>query len=130
MGAGGDNLSPDLSWRDAPSGTRSYLILLHDPDAPTPAGFTHWCAFNIPAGVQSLTTGASSQGMPQGTVQARNSYGTDDYGGACPPPGDPAHAYHLTRYALDTERIDLPAGEPAARVIFMATPPHPREKWG
>ena len=122
MGAGGDNLSPDLTWRDAPSGTKSYVLILHDPDAPTPAGFTHWCAFNIPAAIQSLATGASSEGMPQGTVQARNSYGTNDYGGACPPPGDPAHAYHLTLYALGTDAIDLPEGAPADKVIFMATP--------
>ncbi len=122
LGAGGDNLSPDLSWREAPAGTQSYVLLVHDPDAPTPAGFTHWCAFNIPAGVRSLATGASSEGLPGGAAQARNSYGTNDYGGACPPPGDPPHAYHLTLYALDTERIDLPEGAPAEKVIFMAAP--------
>ena len=121
MGAGGQNLSPDLAWKDAPAGTKSFLILVHDPDAPTPAGFTHWCAFNIPASVNSLPTGASTEGMPAGTVQGMNSYGTPDFGGACPPPGDPAHAYHLTLYALGTERIDLPAGAPAEKVVFMAT---------
>ena len=121
MGAGGDNLSPDLTWRDAPSGTKSYLILLHDPDAPTPAGFTHWCAFNIPASVTSLSTGASSEGMPAGTRQGLNSYGMTQYGGACPPPGDAAHAYHLTLYALDTDALDVKEGTPAEQVVFMAT---------
>ncbi|WP_116127471.1 YbhB/YbcL family Raf kinase inhibitor-like protein [Lewinella sp. IMCC34183] len=121
MGAGGDNLSPDLTWRDAPKGTKSYIIVIHDPDAPTPAGFTHWCAFNIPASVTSLPTGASSEGMPAGTLQGANSYGMNGYGGACPPPGDPAHAYHLTLYALDTEAIDLPEGAPMPKVVFMAS---------
>ena len=121
MGAGGQNLSPDLAWKDAPAGTKSFLILVHDPDAPTPAGFTHWCAFNIPASVDSLSTGASSEGMPAGTLQGMNSYGTPDFGGACPPPGDHAHAYHLTLYALSTEKIDLPAGAPPEKVVFMAT---------
>ena len=121
MGAGGDNLSPDLTWRDAPSGTKSFLILVHDPDAPTPAGFTHWCAFNIPASTTSLATGDSSEGMPAGTRQGMNSYGMNGYGGACPPPGDPAHAYHLTLYALGTDEIDLPEGSPAEKVVFMAT---------
>lgn len=121
MGAGGNNLSPDLTWKDAPSGTKSFLILVHDPDAPTPAGFTHWCAFNIPASVTSLPTGASSEGMPEGTIEGGNSYGTIGYGGACPPPGDAAHAYHLTLYALGTDTIDLPAGSPAEKVVFMAT---------
>ncbi len=121
LGAGGDNLSPDLTWRDAPTGTKSFMILIHDPDAPTPAGFTHWCAFNIPANVTSLATGDSSKGMPSGTRQAMNSYGAIGYGGACPPPGDPAHAYHLTLYALGTDQIDLEAGSPAEKVVFMAT---------
>ncbi|WP_116108223.1 YbhB/YbcL family Raf kinase inhibitor-like protein [Lewinella sp. IMCC34191] len=121
MGAGGENLSPDLSWKNPPSGTKSYLILVHDPDAPTPAGFTHWCAYNIPASVTSLPTGASSEGMPEGTLQGMNSYGVAEFGGACPPPGDVAHAYNLTLYALDTDSLEVPAGSPAEKIVFMAT---------
>lgn len=120
MGAGGDNLSPDLSWSNPPAGTKSYLIICHDPDAPTPAGFTHWCAFNLPASISSLATGASNNSMPAGSIECANSYGMSGYGGACPPPGDPAHAYHLTIYALGAEKLDLDASTPPPKAIFMA----------
>ncbi len=120
MGVGGQNLSPQLSWKNPPSGTKSYLIVLHDPDAPTPAGFTHWCAFNIPASVTSLKTGASTEGMPEGVIQTTNSFGNNRYDGAAPPPGDEPHAYNLTIYALSAEKLDLGAGTPPPRVIFTA----------
>ena len=122
MGAGGDNLSPDLRWENAPDGTKSFLICLHDPDAPTPGGFYHWCAFDIPANVNSLNEGASKLGMPAGSKQTQSSYGTKGYGGCCPPPGDPAHAYHFTLYALDTEELGLTEDAPPSKVIFMAQP--------
>ncbi|PHI21830.1 YbhB/YbcL family Raf kinase inhibitor-like protein [Lewinellaceae bacterium SD302] len=120
MGAGGDNQSPDLSWSGAPAGTKSYVLILHDPDAPTPAGFTHWCVFNIPASCSRLDSGASNNAMPSGSVEVTNSYGMPGYGGACPPPGDLAHAYHFTLYALDTEKLELDASTPPPKVIFMA----------
>ena len=120
MGVGGQNLSPQITWKNAPAGTKSFLIYLHDPDAPTPSGFTHWCAFNIPSSVNSLATGASTQGMPAGTVQATNSYGNQRYDGAAPPPGDEAHAYLLTVYALGVEKLDLDASVPPPRVVFTA----------
>ena len=44
----GDDASPELSWRDAPSETKSFALIVHDPDAPRPGGFTHWVVYNIP----------------------------------------------------------------------------------
>lgn len=119
FGAGGDNKSPDLNWSDAPAGTKSFLITCYDPDAPGP-GWWHWCAFNIPASTSSLAEGDSQQAMPSGTVEVRNSYGSKGYGGACPPPGDTAHAYHLTIYALSTDALPLDESAQPAMVLFMA----------
>ena len=119
MGVGGQNLSPQLSWKNAPSGTESFILFLHDPDAPAPNGFTHWCAFNIPASVSELKVGASTEGLPPGSVQCRNGFGNYRYDGSAPPPGDAAHAYNLTLYALDTT-LDLDGSASPAKVIFMA----------
>jgi Raf kinase inhibitor-like YbhB/YbcL family protein len=119
LGVGGQNQSPDLSWDNAPEGTESFILLLHDPDAPAPSGFTHWCVFNIPANVSRLSVGASTGGMPEGAVQAENSFGNHRYDGPAPPPGDEPHAYHLTIYALDT-KLELDATASPPKVIFMA----------
>ena len=119
MGVGGRNLSPQLRWSNPPSGTASYILFLHDPHAPAPNGFTHWCAFNIPATVTELKAGASTAGMPEGSVQCRNGFGNYRYDGSAPPPGDAPHAYHLTLYALDTT-LDLDGSAPASKVLFVA----------
>lgn len=120
FGAGGANRSPELSWSGAPEGTKSYIVILHDPDAPGPGGWWHWCAFNIPASAEGLAENASQEGMPGKAVQVANSYGSKDFGGACPPPGDQAHAYHLTVYALGTEQLELDETASPAMVLFVA----------
>lgn len=118
FGAGGENLSPELSWINAPEGTKSFLITCHDPDAPTPSGWWHWCICNISAEVDKVESGITADS--QIGIQALNDYGSVGYGGACPPPGDPFHAYHFTAYALDTEKIDVENGVMPAMVIFLA----------
>lgn len=118
FGAGGENISPALSWSNAPEGTKSFLITCHDPDAPTPSGWWHWCICNISSELNELKAGVNSDSN-LGT-QALNDYGTVGYGGACPPPGDPYHAYHFTIYALDTEKIEVENGVMPAMVIFLA----------
>ncbi len=120
FGAGGDNQSPDLAWNNAPEGTKSFMIICHDPDAPGPGGWWHWCACDIPAGVSSLPAGASTKSMPAGTIELHNSYGAVGYGGACPPPGDEAHPYHLTIFALKTEKLGVDAGASPAMMLFVA----------
>jgi len=122
MGCTGNNISPALQWKDAPSGTRSFAVTLYDPDAPTGSGWWHWVVYNIPAAVTALPEhagDASGQLLPAGAVQARTDFGTPGFGGACPPPGDKPHRYILTVYALKTEKIDVPADSSPAMVGFM-----------
>lgn len=105
MGCTGANISPQLSWKDAPVGTKSFAITLFDPDAPTGSGWWHWLALNIPANVSSV-----AQGSPMKDVlQTKNDFGTMSYGGACPPAGDGMHRYQYTVWALPKAKIDLPA---------------------
>lgn len=119
FGAGGENKSPALRWSNPPTGTQSFLIICHDPDAPGPGGWWHWCAFDIPGSARTLEENASTN-MPKGSVQVNNSYGSVGYGGCCPPPGDQAHAYHMTIYALGTESLGLDESASPAMVMFVA----------
>jgi Raf kinase inhibitor-like YbhB/YbcL family protein len=76
-----------------------------DPDAPTPGGFWHWWAYDIPANASGLRKGAGGRSrLPAGAEQGRNDFGSDGYGGPCPPKGRPHH-YAITVYALDTPRL-------------------------
>jgi hypothetical protein len=121
FGCSGKNISPQLSWQNAPAGTKSFAITAYDPDAPTGSGWWHWVVFNIDKSVDTLKTGASGSGegkagMPAGAVESVTSFGTKGFGGACPPQGDKAHRYIFTVYALDTEKLDI---EPEARAELI-----------
>ena len=121
MGCTGNNVSPALSWSGAPTKTRSYAITMYDPDAPTGSGWWHWVAYNIPASVTKLAAGAGDESkhlIPAGAAQGHNDGGTVGYMGPCPPAGDKAHHYHITVYALDTDKIDAPANATAAYIGF------------
>lgn len=118
FGCDGGNLSPQLSWQGAPAGTRSFAITAYDPDAPTGSGWWHWLAFNIPADTTSLASGASGNTMPAGSVESRTDYGSVGFGGACPPAGDKAHRYQFTVFALNTDKLDLPADSSGALVGY------------
>jgi hypothetical protein len=127
MGCKGENLSPPLSWSDAPEGTKSFAIMVHDPDAPTGgAGIWHWVVVNIPASVTSLEAGASTPDgskLPPGSRQINNDYlgmtGNPAWGGPCPPKGKPAHAYNFTIYALKVEKLDLPPAATGSQAGFF-----------
>jgi len=118
-GCTGTNVSPALSWSGAPEGTKSFVVTVYDPDAPTGSGFWHWVMFNIPANVTSLPEGAGTPGKePAGATQIQNDYGTVGYGGPCPPKGDKPHRYIFTVFALKTEKLDLTTAVHAAVVGF------------
>lgn len=114
-GCGGQNVSPQLAWANAPEGTKSFALICFDPDAPTGSGFYHWVVANIPASVTSI----SENTLPPGAVEGSTDYGESKYGGPCPPTGDPPHRYHFTIYALDIPSIES-AGPTmtGARLVF------------
>ena len=97
----GGSISPPLSWSGVPAGTRSLALILHDPDAPKPGGFTHWIMYNIDPRAKSLPEGIPARARIGGSVvQGSNDAGRPGYFGPCPPSG--MHRYFLTLYALDT----------------------------
>jgi Raf kinase inhibitor-like YbhB/YbcL family protein len=118
MGCTGESKSPALEWKNAPEGTKSFALLVHDPDAPTGgAGFWHWIVYNIPAGTTSLPEGGP---LPPGAVQGNTDMGKPGYIGPCPPPGSPKHHYNFMLYPLKVEKLDVPPGATASYVGFNA----------
>jgi len=110
----GKNQSPPLAWRDAPAKTRTFALIMHDPDAPN-GDFIHWVVFDLPADARELTAG-TGRGEPP--VQGTNSFGRIGYDGPCPPPG-PAHHYDFQLIALDA-KLGLGHGATAAEVESRA----------
>ncbi|KJF83667.1 kinase inhibitor [Photobacterium angustum] len=117
FGHDGDNVSPQLSWENAPEGTKSFAITCFDPDAPTESGFWHWQVINIPASTTSIDQGAS--GKLAAGLEMRNDYGFNGYGGACPPEGHGMHRYQFTVWALPVEKLEVPDDASCALVSFM-----------
>lgn len=112
----GENKSPQLAWSAGPSGTKSFAVTMHDPDAPHAGGWWHWLVFDIPASAEGLPEDAGSgKGLPPGAVQGMTDFQTRDYGGPCPPPGR-AHRYVFTVYALKVAKLRVSAGDPPGRV--------------
>jgi len=93
----GEDVSPALEWSGVPEGTKSFAVVVHDPDAPLVDGFTHWVAYGIPADATGL--GESGEGVTQG----KNSFGNTGYSGPAPPPGHGTHHYYFWVYALDDD---------------------------
>lgn len=114
FGCTGKNLSPALAWSGAPEGTKSFALLVHDPDAPTGgAGWWHWLVINIPASATGLAKDAGradGSGLPAGALHVNTDFGAPGWGGPCPPVGDKPHRYVFTLYALKTERLDAGGG--------------------
>ncbi|MBC3988366.1 YbhB/YbcL family Raf kinase inhibitor-like protein [Streptomyces sp. AC563] len=122
---GGRDVSPQLSWRGAPEGTRSYAVTVYDPDAPTGSGFWHWAVADIPADVTELPEGAGDEagsGLPGGAFQLPNDARAARFVGAAPPAGHGAHRYVIAVHALDVATTGVPAdATPAALGFAMAS---------
>lgn len=120
FGCKGENISPQLNWEGAPEGTKSFVLTMYDPDAPTGSGWWHWLVVDIPASAKELPRGSGSDKapLPKGARQMRTDYGKPGYGGPCPPPGNP-HRYIFTLYALKVDKLDVDADASAALVGFM-----------
>lgn len=101
---GGQDRSPQLSWSGFPKSTKSFVVSMYDPQAPTGSGFWHWAVANIPVGATSLPEGAgdpSSTSLPAGAFQLAGDAGVKQYVGAAPPAGSGEHDYYITVTALD-----------------------------
>ena len=118
--AGGENISPHLRWSGFPEQTRGFVLTCFDPDAPTGSGFWHWVLVGLPAGTTELPQGAGRPGgdLPPGAFHVRSDYGTNEYGGAAPPPGDRPHRYVFAVHAVDTENLGLTSDVSPAYVGF------------
>jgi hypothetical protein len=105
----GEDISPALEWSDIPEETKSFVLIVDDPDAPDPANpkmtWVHWILYNIPAAVSFLPENVKDVDLPEGTLQGLNDWKKTGYGGPCPPIGK--HRYFHKLYALDIILPDL-----------------------
>lgn len=112
FGAGGSDTSPALSWSGFPEGTKSFVVTVYDPSAPTAAGFWHWAVADIPVTVTSLPSGAGDDegsALPEGALQLKNDASLARYLGAAPPAGHGKHEYFIAVHAVDVETLGLDA---------------------
>ena len=119
FGAGGQDVSPDLTWSGFPAATQSFIVTMYDPDAPTPSGFWHWALVDLPSDTTSLPVGAgeSDDALPAGR-HITNDAGLQGYVGAAPPPG-PAHRYYIVVTALDIQSVNVPGTASPALTLFQ-----------
>ena len=117
FGAGGADVSPQLSWSGFPEGTKSFAVTVFDPDAPIPSGFWHWAVHDIPVTTTELAANAGDEGganLPAGAVTLRNDGGGARFLGAAPPEGHGPHRYFVVVHAVDVESLGVgPDSSPA-----------------
>jgi hypothetical protein len=117
----GEDLAPQLSWSGAPAGTKSFAIIVDDPDAPDPKApkmtWVHWVAYDLPAATTSLAQGGA---LPSGARDGANDWKAAGYRGPCPPIG--RHRYFFKVYALDATLGDL--GTPSKAKLEKAMHGH------
>lgn len=119
MGAGGQDLSPQLSWSGFPERTRSFAVTVFDPDAPTASGFWHWAVANLPDTVSELPAGAGDgSSLPGDAITLRNDAGLHRYVGAAPPAGHGYHRYFVVVHAVGVEKLEIDADASPAYLGF------------
>ena len=114
----GENLSPPLRWEDAPEETKSFALIVEDPDAPS-GTCRHWAIYNIDAGANNLPEGVSAGEF----AQARNYAGRARYDGPKPPKGHGPHHYHFRLAALDVPSLEV-RNDANALELWRAAEPH------
>ena len=120
----GPDRSPALAWNGAPAGTKSFVLIVDDPDAPDPKApkmtYVHWVLYNLPVSAAGLPEAVTAAALPAGTREGRNDWKRFGYGGPCPPIG--RHRYFFKLYALDTPLPEL--AEPAKPAVERAMDGH------
>lgn len=114
---GGQDVSPEIKWSNVPKGTKSIVVTMYDPDAPTQSGFWHWSIKDIPANIDHLEENAgavNSDKLPNEAIAMPMDARMNQYVGAAPAAGDEPHPYHIMVTALDVEKLDIsPDSTPA-----------------
>ena len=121
LGAGGADVSPQLSWSGFPADTKGFAVTCFDPDAPTGSGFWHWAVANIPPSTTELPAGAGDPDtgkLPPGAITLKGDAGAARYIGAAPPAGHGPHRYLFAIHALDLERLPIDASVTPAIMGF------------
>jgi Raf kinase inhibitor-like YbhB/YbcL family protein len=120
LGAGGSDISPQLSWSGFPEDTRSFTVSMFDPDAPTASGFWHWAVANLPASVTDLPAGAGDgTDLPGSAVTLANDASYKRYLGPATPPGDGPHRYFLVVHAVGVETLEVSETSTPAYLDFL-----------
>jgi Raf kinase inhibitor-like YbhB/YbcL family protein len=121
----GQNVSPELSWTNVPAGTKSFVLLMNDPEGRAPSGVSHWVAYGIPTSVTSFAEGETSKPSDK-YVGGKSTMGVGNYSGPCTPPNTTPHHYTFILIATDFEPAELPPGLTRDEVIakFGPAPAH------
>ena len=121
FGCDGGNVSPAIEWTGVPAGTKSIVVSVYDPDAPTDSGFWHWVVANIAPTATGLAEGAGNgkAALPEGAVQVTNDAGAAGFLGACPPEGQD-HRYVVSVKAFGIDKIDVSENTTPAVIGFIA----------
>ena len=118
----GENVSPQLSWTNVPDGTKSFVLLMNDPEGRAPSGVSHWVAYGIPASVTGFAEGETSKPSDK-YVGGKSTMGVGNYSGPCTPPNTTPHHYTFILIATDFEPAELPPGLTRDEVIAKFGPP-------
>ncbi|MBI5233644.1 MAG: YbhB/YbcL family Raf kinase inhibitor-like protein [Deltaproteobacteria bacterium] len=106
----GADVSPELEWANAPQGTKSFSLVVEDPDAPV-GTFVHWVIYDMPLADNGLKKAvAKDKVLPDGSKQGSNDFGRTGYNGPCPPRGLGKHRYFFILRALDVATLDMAPG--------------------
>jgi hypothetical protein len=127
----GDNVSPQFSWSNVPDGTKSFVLLMSDPEGRAPSGVSHWVAYGIPASVTGFAEGETSKASDK-YVGGKSTQGVGFYSGPCTPPNASPHHYTFVLIATDFDPKDMAPGMTRDDVItkFGAPPAHVKGSTG